>query len=115
MPYGDQGIFLKAETFHQIAEFPELPIMEDFALVRRLRKMGYITLIPIPVVTSARRWLKKGVIQTTLVNQIIILAYFLGVSPQRLVNWYRYQPKLRWKNWFKLASKLTSKIEKDSL
>jgi rSAM/selenodomain-associated transferase 2 len=110
MPYGDQAIFLKTETFHQIDGFPELPIMEDFALVRRLRSMGYITLIPIPVVTSARRWLKKGVIQTTLINQIIIFAYLLGISPQRLVDWYRYQPKLTFRDWFKLASKLTSKI-----
>jgi rSAM/selenodomain-associated transferase 2 len=110
MPYGDQAIFLKAETFHQIDGFPELPIMEDFALVRRLRSIGYITLIPIPVVTSARRWLKKGVIQTTLINQIIIFAYLLGISPQRLVDWYRYQPKLTFQDWFKLAPKLRSNI-----
>ncbi|PMB25565.1 TIGR04283 family arsenosugar biosynthesis glycosyltransferase [Fischerella thermalis] len=100
MPYGDQAIFLKAETFEQIDGFPELPIMEDFALVRRLKSMGYITLIPIPVITSARRWLKKGVIQTTLINQIIIFAYLLGVSPQRLLDWYRYQPKLTFRDWF---------------
>ena len=93
MPYGDQAIFLKAETFHQMGGFARLPIMEDFELVRRLRSMGHIALIPVPVVTSARRWLKKGIIQTTLMNQIIILAYFLGVSPQQLVCWYRHQPK----------------------
>jgi rSAM/selenodomain-associated transferase 2 len=110
LPYGDQAIFLKAETFHQIDGFPEFPIMEDFALVRRLRSMGHIALIPIPVITSARRWLKKGVIQNTLINQIIILAYLLGVSPQRLVDWYRYQPKLTFRDWFKLVSKLTSNI-----
>ncbi|MBE9166208.1 TIGR04283 family arsenosugar biosynthesis glycosyltransferase [Pleurocapsales cyanobacterium LEGE 06147] len=110
MPYGDQAIFLKAKTFHQIGGFEELPIMEDFELMRRLRSMGHIALIPIPVVTSARRWLKKGIIQTTLINQIIIFAYFLGVSPQRLVRWYRYQPKLTFRDWFKLTTKLTSNI-----
>jgi rSAM/selenodomain-associated transferase 2 len=93
MPYGDQAIFLKAEIFHQMGGFAQLPIMEDFELVRRLRSMGHIALIPIPVVTSARRWLKKGIIQTTLINQIIILAYLLGVSPKQLVCWYRCQPK----------------------
>lgn len=111
MPYGDQAIFLKAETFHQIDGFPELPIMEDFALVRRLRSRGHITLIPTPVITSARRWLKKGIIQTTLINQIIIFAYFLGVSPQRLVRWYRYQPKLTFWNWFKLAPNLRVNVK----
>ncbi len=93
MPYGDQAIFLKAETFHYIGGFSELPIMEDFELMRRLKRTGRIALIPVPVVTSARRWLKKGVFQTTLINQIVILAYLLGVSPKRLVRWYRQQPK----------------------
>jgi hypothetical protein len=89
MPYGDQAIFLKAKTFHQIGGFEELPIMEDFELVCRLKRLGHIAIIPIPVITSARRWLKKGIFQTTLINQIIIVAYLLGVSPNKLVNLYR--------------------------
>ena len=89
MPYGDQAIFLKAKTFHQIGGFEELPIMEDFELVSRLKRLGHIAIIPIPVITSARRWLKKGIFQTTLINQIIIVAYLLGVSPNKLVNLYR--------------------------
>jgi rSAM/selenodomain-associated transferase 2 len=93
MPYGDQAIFLKAKIFHQMSGFVQLPIMEDFELVRRLRSMGHITIIPVPAVTSARRWLKKGIFQTTLMNQIIILAYLLGVSPKQLVCWYCHQPK----------------------
>ncbi|WP_371265287.1 TIGR04283 family arsenosugar biosynthesis glycosyltransferase [Pleurocapsa sp. PCC 7327] len=93
MPYGDQAIFLKAETFDQIGGFAQLPIMEDFELVRRLKRLGHITIIPVPVLTSARRWLKKGIFQTTLINQIVILAYLLGVSPKQIVGWYRHQPK----------------------
>lgn len=89
MPYGDQAIFLTKEVFHQIGNFPELPIMEDFELMRRLKSLGKITLIPVPVITSARRWLQKGVFQTTLMNQIIIIAYLLSVNPKRIVNWYR--------------------------
>ncbi|GAB1540253.1 TIGR04283 family arsenosugar biosynthesis glycosyltransferase [Scytonema sp. NUACC21] len=91
MPYGDQAIFLKAETFHKMGGFPDLPIMEDFELMRRLRGTGTIAIVQTPVVTSARKWLKRGVLQTTLINQIIIFAYLLGVSPLRLVNWYRRQ------------------------
>jgi rSAM/selenodomain-associated transferase 2 len=89
MPYGDQAIFIKAATFQQISGFPELPIMEDFELMRRLKRLGHITIIRVPVVTSARRWHEKGVFQTTLINQIIIFAYLLGISPDRLVRWYR--------------------------
>ncbi len=90
MPYGDQAIFLTKQTFHHIGGFGELPIMEDFELMRRLRNLGKIAIIPTPVVTSARRWLKKGVWQTTVLNQLIIIAYFLGVSPKQLYSWYRH-------------------------
>jgi rSAM/selenodomain-associated transferase 2 len=93
MPYGDQGIFLTATTFHQLGGFADLPIMEDFVLIRRLQSLGAIKIISASVVTSPRRWLKRGVIQTTLINQIIVIGYFLGVSPQRLAAWYR-QPRL---------------------
>lgn len=95
MPYGDQAIFLKKQTFEKIGGFPELPIMEDFELVRRLQKVGKITTINVPAVTSARRWLQKGIFQTTLINQIVIIAYFLGVSPQRLRSLYRQGKLIR--------------------
>ncbi len=89
MPYGDQGIFLTKAVFQQIGGFPELPIMEDFELMRRLKRIGRIVIIPTPVVTSARRWLQKGVFKTTLLNQIVIIAYLLGVSPEQIRRWYR--------------------------
>ncbi|MEH1792967.1 TIGR04283 family arsenosugar biosynthesis glycosyltransferase [Nostoc sp.] len=89
MPYGDQAIFLTKESFQQIGGFPELPIMEDFELIRRLKPIGRIVIIPTPVLTSARRWLQKGVFKTTLLNQLVIIAYLLGVSPKRIRSWYR--------------------------
>ncbi|MEH2094699.1 TIGR04283 family arsenosugar biosynthesis glycosyltransferase [Nostoc sp.] len=89
MPYGDQAIFLTKESFQQIGGFPELPIMEDFELIRRLKTIGRIVIISTPVITSARRWLQKGVFKTTLLNQLVIIAYLLGVSPERIRTWYR--------------------------
>lgn len=88
-PYGDQALFLRADCFRASGGFPEVPIMEDFAFVRRLRRMGRISLAPAAAVTSARRWEQLGVLRTTLINQVIILAYLLGVSPERLARWYR--------------------------
>ena len=91
MPYGDQAIFVTKEVFEQIGSFPQLPIMEDFEFIRRLKRLGRIVIIPTPVVTSARRWLQKGVFKTTLLNQIVIIAYLLGVSPERIRSWYRQE------------------------
>lgn len=89
LPYGDQAIFLKASVFHDIRGFPNLPIMEDFELMCRLKRLGEIAIVPTPVLTSARRWQKLGVLKTTLINQIVILGYFLGVPPSQLVKFYR--------------------------
>ena len=92
LPYGDQAIFLKAETFRQLGGFAALPIMEDFELVRRLQKLGKIAIAPAAVRTSARRWQKLGVVKTTVINQLVIAAYFLGVAPEQLARWYRHVP-----------------------
>ncbi len=89
MPYGDQAIFLRAEVFQKIGSFPDLPIMEDFALMRRLKTLGSIVIVSTPVVTSARRWLQRGVFKTTLINQLVILGYVLGVRSTRLAQLYR--------------------------
>lgn len=91
-PYGDQAIYLTRDIFFRVGMFPVVPIMEDFILIRTLKGLGKITLIPVPVVTSARRWLSKGIWKTTLINQIIVIGYFLGVSPQSL-RWLYH----RWK------------------
>ncbi|HSM81129.1 MAG TPA: TIGR04283 family arsenosugar biosynthesis glycosyltransferase, partial [Nodosilinea sp.] len=64
MPYGDQGIFLNAEVFHRLGGFPDLPMMEDFELVRRLRKLGKVAIAPQTVITSDRRWRTLGILRT---------------------------------------------------
>jgi rSAM/selenodomain-associated transferase 2 len=88
-PYGDQGIFLRAETFAEVGGFPDLPIMEDFQLVRQLQKLGKIAIVPAKIKTSPRRWQKLGVWQTTIINQLVIVAFFLRISPEKIANFYR--------------------------
>ncbi len=89
LPYGDQALFLATKTFHAIGGFPNLPIMEDFEFVRTLKQLGKLAIVPHAVLTSGRRWQKLGVFRTTIVNQIVILAYLLGVSPHCIRQWYR--------------------------
>jgi hypothetical protein len=71
--------------------------MEDFELMRRLKKLGKIAIAPVAVRTSARRWQKLGLLKTTVINQLIIIGYYLGVSPDLLVNWYRGNREFRGK------------------
>ncbi len=88
MPYGDQAIFISSRVFHQIGGFPDIPIMEDFELVRRLREQGKIVILPVPVFTSPRRWQNLGILQTTLINQLVIAAYVMGIAPEVIARWY---------------------------
>jgi rSAM/selenodomain-associated transferase 2/rSAM/selenodomain-associated transferase 1 len=89
LPYGDQGLFVRARDFYVLGGFPCWPLMEDYELCRRLRRRGQIRLAPASVVTSARRWRRLGLVRTTLLNQLCVLGYWLGVSPERLAGWYR--------------------------
>ena len=63
--------------------------MEDYEFNRRLRRRGRIVTVPESVRTSGRRWETLGVFRTTLINQMMILGYHLGVSPARLASLYR--------------------------
>jgi rSAM/selenodomain-associated transferase 2/rSAM/selenodomain-associated transferase 1 len=89
MPYGDQAIFVSRVFFNAVGGFPEIPIMEDFELVRRLKRMGKIIILPESVQTSPRRWHNFGVFKTWLLNQIVIIGYYIGIPPSNLARWYR--------------------------
>jgi hypothetical protein len=89
LPYGDQALFIKKSLFEEVGGFPDLPIMEDYSLVRRLKRKGKIVIVPAAVVTSPRRWLHLGILKTWLINQLIVIAYYLGASPQQLARFYR--------------------------
>lgn len=89
LPYGDQALFLWAETFRACGGFPDQPLLEDVELVRRVRRLGRLVLLPTVATTTARRWQRLGVVRTTLVNQLVLLGYFFGVEPGRLGRWYR--------------------------
>lgn len=89
MPYGDQAIFLRYEMFSAVGGFPQLPIMEDFELMRQLKRKGRIKILPMAAITSPRRWERMGILQTTFLNQAIIIGYLLGVNPWKLAGWYR--------------------------
>jgi GT2 family glycosyltransferase len=88
LPYGDQAIFLSTKLFHKLGGFPDIPIMEDFELVLRLKKQGNIVTLPVPVITSARRWQNFGILKTTAINQLVIAAYVMGIDPEVIARRY---------------------------
>ena len=88
LPYGDQALFARRTAYDAIGGFRPLPLMEDVDLVRRLRRLGPLSLLDCRALTSARRWEETGPLRRTLTNWSVLTLYALGVSPQRLAGLY---------------------------
>jgi glycosyltransferase involved in cell wall biosynthesis len=86
---GDQGIFVRREVFESIGGAPEWPLFEDVELVRRIKRAGKFTVLKTPVTVSGRRYIEHGVFRTAILIYSLRFAYWLGVPPQRLKNWFR--------------------------
>jgi rSAM/selenodomain-associated transferase 2 len=88
LPYGDQGFFVRRAVFNNMGGYPNLPLMEDVAFIKQLKREGRTTLLDQAITTSARRWIKQGIVYTSARNIILLLLYFMGVSPKQLAKWY---------------------------
>lgn len=88
--YGDASIWCRRAAFDALGGFrADLPIMDDYDFVRRLRAAGATARLPGPALTSARRWERMGVVRTLLSWWLIRWAYLAGASPARLARLYR--------------------------
>ena len=87
-PYGDQALFVRWTAFESVGGFPEIPFMEDIAFVRSLLRIGRLSMLKVPVTTSARHWKLLGPVRTTLLNWSAVLLYSLGVPAERLAPLY---------------------------
>jgi len=89
VPHGDQAIAISKETYFKYEGFPDIPIMEEYGLFKRLNGNGNVVLLSENVVTSARRYKKKGPLRTALRNSFLIFLYYLRVSPHHLAKYYK--------------------------
>jgi rSAM/selenodomain-associated transferase 2 len=85
---GDQAIFVRREVFARMGGFPDIPLMEDIAFCRALKRLGGIACLRSKVRTSARRWETEGVWRTMIKMWTLKLLYFAGVSPVTLKRFY---------------------------
>lgn len=89
LPFGDQGIFIRRETFFQVGGFPQVALMEDLLLMNQVRQFSRPHLLPGPIHVDARRWQRYGVVRQTLRNFGLRVARSLGASPDWLARFYR--------------------------
>jgi rSAM/selenodomain-associated transferase 2 len=89
---GDQGIFVHRELFRQVGGFPDQPLMEDIEISARLKRLRRPVCLPQQLLTSSRRWQQQGILRTIVLMWGLRLAYWLGVSPERLAGYYNLKP-----------------------
>ena len=90
---GDQAIFVRRDIFEGVGGFPDIPLMEDIELSRRLKQGGRPLCVAERVSTSGRRWEKHGLARTILLMWRLRTAYFLGADPRGLANRYGYSAR----------------------
>jgi len=87
---GDQAIFMRREAFDDAGGFPVIPLMEDVAMSKRLKKTaGAPACLRTRVTTSGRRWETHGPWRTIFTMWRLRLAYALGADPAALARQYR--------------------------
>jgi rSAM/selenodomain-associated transferase 2 len=92
LPYGDQALFARRTSYERAGGFPHLPLFEDVAFVRRLRREGHLALLGPRAFTSPRRWERHGIFATTARNLWLLARYLAGRSPEDLARQYAPRP-----------------------
>lgn len=85
---GDQALFLRRSVFTALGGFEPIPLMEDLALSRAMKRRGGVACLRAKVETSSRRWQRDGPLRTVLLMWWLRLLYFCGVPPERLHRRY---------------------------
>ncbi len=92
--FGDQSLFVDSQIFKKVGGFDEeLIVMEDQELVKTLKKQVGFKVLKNRVTTSSRKYFQVGVIKLQIVFAIILIMYYLGVSQEKLVKFYKGRTK----------------------
>ena len=86
--YGDQGIFVRKSFYEECGGHQDQALFEEVQLIKSLRKSRKLHISTIPIKVSTRRWEKDGYWTRTLHNRFLAMAFILGVSVEKLSQWY---------------------------
>jgi rSAM/selenodomain-associated transferase 2 len=87
---GDQSMFMTRSAFAAAGRFPDIPLMEDLELSKRLKRLSRPICLRHIAITSGRRWQRHGLASTIVTMWSLRLAYFFGADPVKLARYYGY-------------------------
>jgi glycosyltransferase involved in cell wall biosynthesis len=96
--YGDQALFFERSAFVQAGKYPNVNLMEDSLLCRRIKKIGRLKLIPERVLISPRRFLDDGYWRVCFFDIRCSVLDSLGMSCERYAESYKRNNRNRGAN-----------------
>jgi len=86
LPYGDQALLISKSLLAESGGYPDIPLMEDVALARRLRNR--LRPLPAAILTSAEKYERGGWLRRPLKNACCLSLYFAGMRPETIQKIY---------------------------
>lgn len=87
--FGDQGILIERELFFELGQFPDIPIMEDYALSIKLKKKKVkINILNSNIISSDRRFRKNGILKTIFKMQKLQRMYRKSKDINKILKLY---------------------------
>lgn len=86
LPFGDQGLLVSRRDYEAAGGFPDVALMEDIALVRRLPRPARVDAL---ATTDAGRYLARGWLRQGAENLWRQVRFLAGADPAELARTYR--------------------------
>jgi rSAM/selenodomain-associated transferase 2 len=86
---GDQTLFISRDFFNTLGGYDtEFCLMEDFELVKRIKRKTKFYIIPKTITVSARKYRDNSWLRVQLANLLVFTLFHLGVAPVNLKKSY---------------------------
>jgi rSAM/selenodomain-associated transferase 2 len=86
---GDQTLFITRDFFNTLGGYDaNFCLMEDFELVKRIKKRTKFYIIPKTMTVSARKYRENSWLRVQLANLYVFMLFHFGVAPEKLKKSY---------------------------
>ena len=87
-PYGDQGLLIHKNEFKRNKGYKEIPLMEDFDFVKRIKNKKRLVALNQSLYTSGRKWEKVNFVLQSIKNCKLRKRWEKGESLEAIYNDY---------------------------
>lgn len=86
---GDQTLFISRDFFNTLGGYDiQFCLMEDFELIKRIKKKTKFYIIPKSITVSARKYRENSWLRVQLANLLVFTLFHLGMAPKKLKKLY---------------------------